>query len=160
MDGPYGAWPRLFPWHSFILFLTDDISQYLDDSNSHDWFPKKDLLDNWLGARHPLCYDLPPKRFLKTGAVYKLLGRSSKPRYVYDNVWTKDMTLRSDSQLKAALGQVGSEWPMVVTLSSDLTPVGVEAQVDTLRVVQVAPEVFYEYIPELDTHRAVKPTEK
>ena len=137
--------------------------QYLDDADAHDWFPKKDLLDNWLGARHPLCYDLPPKRFLKTGAVYKLLGRSSKPRYIYDNVWTKEMTLRSDSQLKAALGQVGGEWPMVVTLSSDLSPVGVEAQVDTLRVVQVAPEVFYEYIPEtcvnlafLDADQSVK----
>jgi len=43
----------------------------LKDGQRHDWFPKKDLLDGWIGDRYPLCSDLPPKAFLKNGAVYK-----------------------------------------------------------------------------------------
>ena len=59
----------------------------LRDIDRRDWFPKKDLLDGWLGDRYPLCYDLPNQAFLKTGATYKLLGRSSQPRYQHDAAW-------------------------------------------------------------------------
>ncbi len=37
----------------------------------HDWFPKKNLLDDWIGDRYPLCYDLPARHFLKKDAVYR-----------------------------------------------------------------------------------------
>ena len=42
----------------------------LNDVESHDWFPKKDLLDGWLGDRYPLCSDMSvDKPFLKVGAT-------------------------------------------------------------------------------------------
>ena len=128
----------------------------LKDGEKHDWFPKKDLLDSWIGDRYPLCYDLPEKPFLKSGAVYKLLGRSSSPRYQYDpSFWDgngdiKRLTLNSaNSALYNALCDVSNgvcTYPTVVTLSSDLACDGLECDVDTVRVVQVSPNVFYEYV--------------
>lgn len=126
------------------------------DGGKHDWFPKKDLLDGWLGDRYPLCSDLPSKPFLKIGAVYKLLGRSSLPRYQYDpedwdgNSAIKKMTLGTSSNLYNELKCVtdGSDctYPTVVTLDADLICHGLECDLDTVRVVQVAQDVFYEYV--------------
>lgn len=46
------------------------------DADKHDWFPKKDLLDGWIGDRYPLCSDEPAKAYLKKGAVYKCVSFS------------------------------------------------------------------------------------
>ena len=126
------------------------------DGDKHDWFPKKDLLDSWIGDRYPLCYDLQEKPFLKSGSVYKLLGRSSSPRYQYDpgfwdgNGEIKRLTLDSaNSALYDTLCNESSgvcTYPTVVTLSSDLVCDGLECDVNTVRVVQVSPNVFYEYV--------------
>lgn len=38
----------------------------------HNWFPKKDLVDHWIGDRYPLCIDnMPAQAFFKKGAQYK-----------------------------------------------------------------------------------------
>eukprot|EP00520_Triparma_pacifica_P008843 CAMPEP_0118639568 /NCGR_PEP_ID=MMETSP0785-20121206/4291_1 /TAXON_ID=91992 /ORGANISM="Bolidomonas pacifica, Strain CCMP 1866" /LENGTH=1677 /DNA_ID=CAMNT_0006530901 /DNA_START=134 /DNA_END=5164 /DNA_ORIENTATION=+ len=54
----------------------------------HDIFPKADTLGGYLGDRVPLCEDLGDKAFLKKGATYRYLGRSSQPVMMYDH---KDM---------------------------------------------------------------------
>ena len=115
------------------------------NGEKHDWFPKADLLDNWIGDRYPLCTDLPQQSFLKTGAVYKLLGRSSSPRYQYDpkdwdgNGSIKKMTLSTTSsnlynELKCTDNGGECIYSSVITLTSDLNCVGLECDVDTLRV--------------------------
>ena len=49
----------------------------LNDVERHDWFPKKDLLDNWIGDHYPLCSDMYVDSshhglpFLQRGATYK-----------------------------------------------------------------------------------------
>ena len=45
-----------------------------------DLFPKVDLNDGHLGDRYPLCVDLPERSFLRAGARYSYLGRSSIPK--------------------------------------------------------------------------------
>ena len=125
------------------------------DGRGRDWFPKRDLLDGWIGDRYPLCSDLPADHFLKTGATYRLLGRSSQPRYHFDDpAWDGDetinrMTLSPTSNLLGLLcAESGGSctYPSAVSLTSDIACVGLECDVDTLRVIQVAPNVFYEYV--------------
>lgn len=128
----------------------------LNDFDRHDWFPKKDLNDGWIGDRYPLCEDLPEQAFLKVGATYKLLGRSSSPRYQHDNIeWdgneqVKKMTLSTtDSDLYDLLKCVTVDsvctYPTVVDLSAAIDCYGLECDVDTVRVVQVD-DIFFEYV--------------
>ena len=53
--------------------MTTSFLNYRDpmtlDGRTRDWFPKRDLLDGWIGDRYPLCSDLPAKHFLKTGEL-------------------------------------------------------------------------------------------
>ena len=86
----------------------------------------------------------------------RLLGRSSAPRYQYDdNDWPADETIKrlilstSGSsalyeKLKCAGGPPCS-YPSVVRLTDDIACDGLECAVETLRVVQVN-DVFYEYV--------------
>jgi uncharacterized protein (DUF1501 family) len=143
----------------------------LRDGDRHDWWPKKDLLDGWIGDRYPLCSDLPPQAFLKAGATFKLLGRSSSPRYQFDNEnWDGDeaikrLTLSTGSSLYNVLCAPDSgqcTYPTVVELEADISPCtgGFECSADTLRVVQVAPDVFYEFVRRPCVHLAfLDPTE-
>eukprot|EP00571_Detonula_confervacea_P017647 CAMPEP_0172312770 /NCGR_PEP_ID=MMETSP1058-20130122/18549_1 /TAXON_ID=83371 /ORGANISM="Detonula confervacea, Strain CCMP 353" /LENGTH=2999 /DNA_ID=CAMNT_0013026315 /DNA_START=101 /DNA_END=9097 /DNA_ORIENTATION=+ len=132
------------------------------DADRHDWFPKLNLLDGWIGDRYPLCYDLPAQAFLKKGAKYKLLGRSSSPRYQFDNPgWdgdehTKKMTLSTASGLygKLRCADFSCTYPTVVELIEDIACHGLECNVDTVRVVQVEPNVFYEYVRMPCVHHA------
>lgn len=125
------------------------------DGAGRDWFPKKNLHDGWIGDRYPLCSDMPSQAFLKAGATYKLLGASSQPRYHFEredwdgNESIKRMTLHSGSTLHGLLcAESGGEctYPTVVTLQDDISCHGMECGSDTLRVVQVSPNVFYEYV--------------
>jgi hypothetical protein len=125
------------------------------DGRSRDWFPKRDLLDGWIGDRYPLCSDLPAKHFLKRGATFKLLGKSSQPRYHFDNPsWDGDetinrMTLSMSSNLYGLLcaeANGSCTYPSVVTLTNDIACHDFECALDTMRVIQVAPNVFYEYV--------------
>lgn len=133
------------------------------DGRGRDWFPKRDLHDGWIGDRYPLCSDLPSQPFLKVGATYKLLGRSSQPRYHFDDpVWDgneaiKRMTLHPNSPLYALLcaeSNSACTFPSVVTLTNDISCHGIECYLDTVRVVQVTPNVFYEYVRRPCVHLA------
>ncbi len=94
----------------------------------------------------------------------RLLGRSSAPRYVFDREdWDgqediKRMTLAASSNLYSQLcaedGNGDCTYPTKVTLADDLNCDGLECDVDTVRVVQVSPNVFYEYVRRPCTHHA------
>ena len=47
-------------------------------------YPKSDLGDAYIGDRHPLCRDMPPKAFLMRGAEYRYLGTNPLPALQYD----------------------------------------------------------------------------
>ena len=59
------------------------------------------------------------------------------------------------SQLCAADGSGDCTYPTKVTLPNDLTCNGLECDLDTVRVVQVSPNVFYEYVRRPCTHHAI-----
>ena len=45
-----------------------------------DVFPKMNLWSGYLGDGYPICAELPARNFLRAGATYQYLGRTSKPR--------------------------------------------------------------------------------
>ena len=132
-----------------------------------DVFPKMNLWSGYLGDGYPICAELPARNFLRAGATYQYLGRTSKPRLHIGwediaplppsalagaDILTLDATA---SNLGAALcGGVDSEgacaFPGEVTLEQHLTCHGQECDVDTVRVVGLHDAVantttFYEY---------------
>eukprot|EP00804_Cyclotella_cryptica_P014145 CCRYP_005584-RA/>CCRYP_005584-RA protein AED:0.03 eAED:0.03 QI:259/1/1/1/0.94/0.9/20/117/3951 len=121
-----------------------------------DKFPKSDLLGGYIGDGYPLCVDLPPKMFLRKGAMYRLLGASSSPELMEDDSnFQTDQTIKKfvldpSSQLKAKLCNTGSnglcQFANSVTLESNLACIGLECDADTLRVVEVSPGIHYEYV--------------
>lgn len=127
----------------------------LRDIGRRDWFPKKDLVGGWLGDRYPLCADLPKGAFLKAGATYKLLGRSSRMRYGFDDErldgweYARRLALPTNSNLRSLLcadSGSGCTYPSVVNIDSDIVCTGLECDIEVPTVVQIAPKVFYEYV--------------
>jgi len=124
-----------------------------------DWrdrFPKTDLYGGYIGDSYPLCEDLPSKAFLKKGAMYRLLGNSRLPdlmedpeKFASDNN-TKRFVLEATSGLKTILcnENISGEchYQNSVAIESALHCIGSECDVDSVRVVQVAESVFYEYV--------------
>ena len=47
-----------------------------------DMFPKMNLYGGYLGDAYPLCTDLPPQSFLRTGAKYRFLGATGVPELI------------------------------------------------------------------------------
>jgi hypothetical protein len=123
---------------------------------TRDIFPKRGIDGKYIGNRYPLCTDVPKHPFLRSGAKYKLLGRSSSPKWHNDDPdWDGDDTIKrivlnpDTSDLYdnlCDLTEGACNFSSVVTLSTNLACDGVECDVDTARVVQVAPGVFYEYL--------------
>jgi hypothetical protein len=123
---------------------------------TRDIFPKRGLDGKYIGDRYPLCIDVPKHPFLRIGAKYRLLGRSSSPKWHNDDPdWDGDDTIKrivlnpdtSDLYDKLCdLAESACNFSSVVTLSTNIVCDGVECDVDTVRVVQVAPGVFYEYL--------------
>eukprot|EP00586_Coscinodiscus_wailesii_P017163 CAMPEP_0172518280 /NCGR_PEP_ID=MMETSP1066-20121228/290722_1 /TAXON_ID=671091 /ORGANISM="Coscinodiscus wailesii, Strain CCMP2513" /LENGTH=2420 /DNA_ID=CAMNT_0013300633 /DNA_START=56 /DNA_END=7314 /DNA_ORIENTATION=- len=117
-----------------------------------DWrdpFPKMDLHSGFVGDKKPLCIDLPAKQFLRTGAVYRLLGSSPRPELHYQPSWRNIqalnvMLLDFNSNLKSVLSSLKPE----VTLDSNIACTGTECDLDNLRLVQIQqnPPIYYEYI--------------
>lgn len=79
------------------------------------------------------------------GATYKLLGKSSQPRYHFDDPsWDGDetinrMTLNPSSNLHGMLCANDGDlctYPSVVTITNDIACYGFECDLDTVRVVQ------------------------
>ena len=50
------------------------------DASFRDIFPKMDLYKGHIGDGYPLCSDLPHRMFLRKGATYSYIGRSTEPR--------------------------------------------------------------------------------
>lgn len=114
------------------------------------------LLSQSYHVGYPLCADLPAQSFLKKGASYRFLGSSNIPELMADppEFATDDSVIKllldNDSSLKELLcnedGSGDCQYPASITLSSDLSCTGDECEVDTLRVVQVAEGIYYEYV--------------
>jgi hypothetical protein len=123
---------------------------------TRDIFPKRGLDGTYIGDRYPLCTDVPKHPFLRIGAKYKLLGRSSSPKWHSDDIeWDGDDTIKrivlnpDTSDLYGKLcdfAEGACNFSSVVTLSTNVACDGAECDVDTVRVVQVAPGVFYEHL--------------
>lgn len=126
-----------------------------------DVFPKIDLKDGFVGDSFALCSDLPPKHFLRKGAVYRLLGHSplletqnNLPSYWDfsnpDPLKVK-ITLNPSSSLFQKLcndssGESNCNFVSQITLDENLECDDTECLVDTLRVIEVTEGVFFEYI--------------
>jgi uncharacterized protein (DUF1501 family)/uncharacterized protein (DUF1800 family) len=123
-----------------------------------DWrdrFPKTDLSGGYIGDGYPLCVDLPEKMFLKKGAIYRLLGSNPMPELQEDNFDFKDDRFNpkrfvlDDSSPSNSLYHLlhnGGTFLPLVKVGANLPCQGDECLVDTVRVVQVLPGIFYEYV--------------
>ena len=122
-----------------------------------DIFPKIDLANGYIGDGYPLCVDMPHKSFLRKNAKYRLLGSStllelqSNPPASID-AQSKSFTLLKSSHLYNELckpktqGGTDCNWQNEVVLKQNLDCVGQECDVDTLRLVQVTDNVYFEYV--------------
>lgn len=123
-----------------------------------DSLPKLGLDAFYIGDGLPLCADLPDKHFLKKGAAYILLGSVPKPKYHYepDNWYQDQDTTRtaldvSSSELHARLCNKDPNtgrcrFSSKVVLDEDVECYGVECMIQAPRIVQVEPNVYYEYV--------------
>ncbi len=120
-----------------------------------DRFPKTDTTGGYIGDNYPLCNDFPSKPFLKKGATYRLLGSSGFPELMEDSKKFKRKpvvraVLNETSALRALLrneNQAGNcNFRNIVTLQTNLDCSGIECDVDTVRVVEVEPNLFYEFV--------------
>eukprot|EP00957_Ditylum_brightwellii_P002400 184008-Ditylum_brightwellii.AAC.1 len=122
-----------------------------------DWrdrFPKIDMQNGFIGDHYPLCEDFPDKMFLKKRATFRLLGSSSLPELIEDDEeFDKDQTIKrftlnTTSDLYSALCREESgkcQFAAEVVLDSTYDCHDQECYVDTLRVVEVIPGIYYEY---------------
>jgi len=124
-----------------------------------DSFPKMNLDGKgYIGDKVPLCVDLPQYQFLRKGAKYRLLGSSKYPQLHHQPQWwlgagveVTGFQLPTGSNLFSRLcnGLAGNcNFQPEITLTSNLNCVGVECNVDEMRLVRVQsnPPVFYEYL--------------
>uniref|UniRef100_A0A7S2HM24 DUF1501 domain-containing protein n=1 Tax=Helicotheca tamesis TaxID=374047 RepID=A0A7S2HM24_9STRA len=120
-----------------------------------DTSPKNDVLGGYIGDGYALCADLPSQMFLKKGATYRFLGRSKLSDLGgqdHNNFETDNsvvtLNLDAESPLRELLcnGTPSScKYANSITLETNLECVGVECNVDTIRVVEVEGH-YYEYI--------------
>jgi len=124
-----------------------------------DIFPKINLSGGFIGDGYPLCVDMPDQFFLRKGAKYRLLGTSSTSElqsHPEENVDPHSISLhlsknsllyywlckphrrRKDSD-KCRLRKE-------VILGNNVPCMGQECNLDTVRLVQVAEGIFFEYI--------------
>ena len=121
-----------------------------------DRFPKSDTTDGYIGDRYPLCTDFPLKPFLRKGARYRLLGSSSLPELMEDPTEFETesaitrVVLSNSSLLRSVICNEDASGNCVfentVVLSTNYNCTGIECDVDTVRVVQVAANMYYEFV--------------
>jgi len=121
-----------------------------------DMFPKTDLGGGYIGDTYPLCTDFPSKSFLMVGATYRFLGSSSLPELISDPVQfsTDETTVRAvlddNSELRKALCNANAEgicqYSSIVKIEKQLECMGIECEVEDLRVVQISANAFFEYV--------------
>ena len=121
-----------------------------------DVFPKTDTTGDYIGDRYPLCEDLPSKPFLRKGAMYRLLVeptpelmmKGPKESYYEDNVVR--VTLDQTSMLRSLLCNVDAKascrYPTSIILENNLECSGTECDVDVVRVVKLADNIYYEFV--------------
>jgi len=136
------------------------------DAQWRDHFPKMGLNGQYIGHGLPLCADLPSEHFLKKGAVYRLMGRTSQSDLQRDqeseswrdNGEAVQFMVDAESELHAALCKEVDGYctfPAVVTLDHDLEScTGLECQVDTVRTVELVNGFNYEYVRRPCVHQA------
>lgn len=124
-----------------------------------DWrdrFPKTETTGRYIGDNYPLCSDFPLKSFLRKGATYRFLGSSNLPRLMTDHA---DFAT-DDTIIKAVLNETSSLHSLLcnqdqygncvfmnsITLQSNLDCTGIECEVETVRVVQVEANAYYEFV--------------
>ena len=122
-----------------------------------DQFPKSDTTQGYIGDSYPLCSDFPSKSFLRHGATYRFLGSSRLPELMEDPIEfaTEDtittVVLEETSSLRELIcneDETGTcNFKNSVTLSNNYNCTGIECEIDTLRVVQVTANTYYEYVP-------------
>ncbi len=121
-----------------------------------DLFPKSDTTGGYIGDYYPLCEDLPDKTFLEQGATYRYLGSSKLPELMTDPIQfaeyesTVRVVLDSSSSLRRELCNPDDDnecqFSNIVVLPDTKLCVGIECEVDEVRVVQVTSDAFYEYV--------------
>ena len=141
----------------------NDVDIQLSTSVKRDVFPKMDLYDGHIGDGYPICSELPPQSFLRSGAKYTLLGDSATPRLQKDPTsWegsqdTPRLVLdpAASSLYRALCADPANggacAFPRTVVLSSHLACNGRECAVNTARVVKLTSSTnvtqYYEYEP-------------
>ena len=110
----------------------------------------------YIGDGWPLCLDAG-RHFLKRGATYRLLGTSASPRHLSQpSAWANNQSvqmllLSPNSKLKQRLcnqsnpGSGPCRYEPKVVLDDSLPCVGVECDIESPRVLEVEPGLFYEY---------------
>ena len=146
----------------------DSGSNYIDpmriQASWRDRFPKTDLDGGYIGDYfYPLCEESPTQMFLRVGAKYRFLGSSNLPDLMEDPVaFATDSTIKrfildDSSELKTFICNEDSngqcQYQSSVTLTSNLSCTGDECNVESVRVIQVAPSTYYEYIPPPCVHQ-------
>ena len=133
------------------------------DGSWRDVFPKRNLYGGFIGDSYPLCVDLPPQQFLKSGARYRFLGSDSFPVgfddspswYVSDIAVVPRLTLdKAASSLYAKLCAADSSgkctFPAEVDIAGTLSCHADECNIDAPRVVQMidlnGKALWYEYV--------------
>lgn len=129
-----------------------------------DSLPKLGLEDHagrqYVGDKYPLCSDLPKMHFLKAGATYVLRGSANSSKYQNEpdllnapgeNIDIVRMELDENSDLYAELCDKDSEtrrcrFPSKIVLDTELRCFGIECEIETPRMVQVEPGIYYEYL--------------
>jgi len=119
------------------------------------------LNGHYIADGYPLCRDLPMsksyKHFLLKGATYHLLGSTPKTRYLSEPIdWINTPTverleLTPTSNLFQKICNANEsgtcQYKSVVSLDETVQCKGSECNIQTPRVVEVEPGIFYEYTP-------------
>jgi len=134
-----------------------------------DHLPKLGLNGQYIGDGYPLCSELPNQHFLKQGATYRLLGEDPRPHLLNDptaNEWhgaaPRRITLDFQSPLAMKIcnrrnprdGNEQCRFLPKIVLDEDLICKGIECALNSVRSIEVAPGIWYEYVQQACVHRA------
>ena len=144
-----------------------DSMHVTSEGRFRDVFPKTDLHGGYIGDGYPLCSDMPPRMFLREGALYRYLGSTSSPRGTNVEGNTPSTVRRlapepghsalynalcHNSTCATALCQqnVNCVFPQKVVLPATIPCRGVECGLETVRTVKVVSQNgqtrYYEYV--------------
>jgi hypothetical protein len=119
-----------------------------------DHHPKFGLDGKYIGDEYIICSDIPSHAFLKKGAKFRLLGKDSVSKLQHphrdDEGNTITHILDSTSDLLTLLCQESVDgkcrYPSSVEIENTINCVGIECAADNLQIIQVAQNIYYEYL--------------